>query len=405
DLLGIPIPNEVQGVSLVDAMNSDESALDRPLYAETLAPRLGFGWGELRALIDGKDKYIFGPRPELFDIRADPRELDNRLAGEAELGDRMQRRLAAFLRENAADNLDAAVSMDEETRQKLQALGYLGSGAGADEPIEEVLRQGGIPPQDTVTYINDISQVKIKIFRHQSLVALEILETLLDNDPENPSYLEMSVTANVQLGRLDEALAIIERARALDATSVATSTILLQLGSLYFYQGDLDKAEPLLRQSLDLEPLALGHYLLASVYTARGDLAAERAALEAALDADPSYAPARVDLAIRYAQAGDRERAARELDRALRDQPYFAKGYYNYGAFLVEGGDLDGALSQFERAVELDPNYWLGYLALVELSLALDKPTDAKQHYQTLLRRAPNRDETAQARERIEGIS
>ena len=45
-----------------------------PLYAETLAPRLDFGWSDLRAWRDGRYKYIRAPRPELYDLEADPAE-------------------------------------------------------------------------------------------------------------------------------------------------------------------------------------------------------------------------------------------------------------------------------------------------------------------------------------------
>ena len=43
-----------------------------PLYAETLAPRLDFGWSDLRAWRDGRYKYVRAPRPELYDLEADP---------------------------------------------------------------------------------------------------------------------------------------------------------------------------------------------------------------------------------------------------------------------------------------------------------------------------------------------
>ena len=55
------------------------------LYAETLAPRLDFGWSELRAWRDGRYKYIRAPRPELYDLEADPGETRN-LAGTSPRG-------------------------------------------------------------------------------------------------------------------------------------------------------------------------------------------------------------------------------------------------------------------------------------------------------------------------------
>src|SRR4029079_12171564 len=45
-----------------------------PLYAETLAPRLDFGWSDLRAWRAERSKYSRAPRPELYKLGSDPSE-------------------------------------------------------------------------------------------------------------------------------------------------------------------------------------------------------------------------------------------------------------------------------------------------------------------------------------------
>lgn len=404
DLLGLPIPDDVQGRSLAPVLRGDEDAEGledlsrRPLYAETLSPRLGFGWGELRALMRGDHKLIYGPRPELYDLGADPRELDDLFEREGELAERMERELSRFLVEHAAQDLDAAVEMDEETRRKLMALGYIGGGGDGAETITEELRSDGIPPQDRVGDISDLSLAKQLLFNRQPLRALEVVERLLDGHPENPTYLEMLATANLQLGRLERALEVIDEVRGMETASGVADRLLLPLGTLLFYRGEYERAEEVLGQSLEGESNAVAHYLLANIHSARGDRPAERAALEAALAADPTYASARVDLAIRHAQAGEREQAETELRRAMADQPYFAKAFYNYGAFLAEGGQLEDAVPQFRRAVELRPDYWQGYFALVSLHLGLEAWDEANRYLKTLEDRAPHSPEAARAR-------
>jgi arylsulfatase A-like enzyme len=37
-------------------------------------PLLQFGWSDLRVVREGHFKYILAPRPELYDLRADPNE-------------------------------------------------------------------------------------------------------------------------------------------------------------------------------------------------------------------------------------------------------------------------------------------------------------------------------------------
>ncbi len=404
DLLGVPLPEGVQGRSLGAEL---EGGAGEPadLYAETLSPRLAYQWGELRALLSEDRKYIFGPRPELFDLDADPREVSDLVAAEPETAEGLQRRLSRFLRDNAADDLDAAVAMDDETRQKLMALGYLAAAVGEVEAIEEVLRPGGIPPQDRVRDISDFSAAKQMLFSNRPLTALELIRGLVEGDPQNAFYRELEATANLQLGRLDAALASVEEIRRQGTVGEVTGRLLLQLGSLYFYRGEHDRAEALLRQSQEVEPGPVGRYLLANVYSARGQRPEERAELEAALEADPAYAPARVDLAIRLAQGGDGEAAEAEFRRAIRDQPYFPKAFYNYGAFLAGSGELGAAVEKFERAVELEPSYWQAYVALVQLYLALDQPEAAERHHRTLVSRAPESPEAEAVRKLIEETS
>ena len=45
---------------------------DAPSFAESLVPLLHYGWSDLRAVRDGRWKYILAPRPELYDLERDP---------------------------------------------------------------------------------------------------------------------------------------------------------------------------------------------------------------------------------------------------------------------------------------------------------------------------------------------
>src|SRR5439155_68246 len=75
DLAGLPFDG-MDGVSQRAAMGSGRGAA-RPVYSETLFPRYHFGWSELFAASDDRLRYIRAPRPELYDVRADPRETQN----------------------------------------------------------------------------------------------------------------------------------------------------------------------------------------------------------------------------------------------------------------------------------------------------------------------------------------
>src|SRR6266542_661640 len=112
---------KTEGRSLLDIANGRVEG-DRPLYAETYYPRLHYGWNDLHSIISGADHYIHAPKPELYDVVADPAELQNVLPD--------KRRIYTALRERIQPYIHAAAApaaVDEEQKQQLAALGYIGS--------------------------------------------------------------------------------------------------------------------------------------------------------------------------------------------------------------------------------------------------------------------------------------
>lgn len=398
DLLGIGGQFEFQGRSLRPELEG-HSRLPAIQYAETLSPRLSHALGELRVLFEGDHKFIFGPRPELFDLGSDPRELDNLVDSKPEKASEMKATLEDFLAGNAAEEPLQPGTVDEESRRRLEALGYLTSAAESEKPIKEVLRSEGLPPQDRVGDVNLMSRAKQLLFENKSHTALEAAAELLRRQPGDPMALEMLATASLQLGKIDEAVKYLEELRSLYPEGTQLSAKLaLQLGALMFYRGSLEEALVFLDDSQTLKPSAEGHYLISLVAVSMGDAARERSALEASLDLDPSYAPARAALAVSEARLGHFAEAERQFRRAVADQPYFAMGHYNLGAFLVDQNRLEESVSCFKRAVELDPGYTKPLLALVALSVEFGRDDEARRWFDRLLEQAPEGPDTVKAR-------
>ena len=89
-----PVPAD--GLSLVPALTGQAIPRDRVVYAESMYGRR-FGWSPLRAIRDDQFKYIEAPRPELYDLDADPFEehdLSRVQTGRVEV---MRARLAEFV--------------------------------------------------------------------------------------------------------------------------------------------------------------------------------------------------------------------------------------------------------------------------------------------------------------------
>jgi arylsulfatase A-like enzyme len=141
------------GVSLLAMMQGRQPPVDREAYAESLYPQR-FAWSPLRAIRDGRFKFIDAPRPELYDLETDPFE-------ERNLYDR--RRPLAHVMGGRIDALDDSnnprPSRGSEppasVRQRLAALGYVGTGnIGSSRPPQ------ALPdPKDCIGHVNSVSDV------------------------------------------------------------------------------------------------------------------------------------------------------------------------------------------------------------------------------------------------------
>lgn len=376
DFLGIPVPVGVQGRSLAPALRG-ETLSERPLYAETLSPRLSQNMGEMRALLDGRYKYVHGPRPELFDLAADPRELLDLAATRPDLALEMKAKLASFIRAHAAPPGENVVPLDEETRRQLMALGYLTGSASDAGSIREELRSDGVPPQDRAADATAMTQAKLALEQGRPFEARHIASLLLKESPDDPYFLAIYAAGSAQLGEFPEALEAIDRVLAQGPARSAIEVLLLDIARAYHHRGDRAEAEKLARRSLAVKPSPAAHYFLACVAAEQGRGDDEMRALEEALGLDPDFTPARVDRAVRLAQRGDRAAAEKEFGLALSGSPYDANARYNYGTFRLENGDVEGALSQFERAVVLAPEYARAHYAVVALLVRSGRRQDA----------------------------
>jgi arylsulfatase A-like enzyme/Tfp pilus assembly protein PilF len=401
DLLDLDRPAEgLDGRSLVPYMQGERPE-SRFHYAETLSPRLSHGWGELRALYAGPWKYVFGPRPELFDLSRDPDELRNRVAEEPEIAARMQRALSEYLEERSTGEARRAAAPDADTRRRLEALGYIQGGGAEEVEIREELNAEGTPPQDRVQRTSEISRIKEMLARQDALGARELAETLLAEDPESPYYLQLLASAEAQLGRYEEAIRILERGIEVGGGSHAAGA-LLEISRLLVRAERLEEALAQLERVREMEETVEGLHLLGTVAARLGRATAAVEAFEAALVLDASHAPSLVDLGVQRGRRGELEEAQELLRRAVAADPYSPKAQFNLGVSLLEAGRPQEAVGHFERATLLAPDYVNAYHAAGVARLRLGDRAAAGRMLEELDRRAPASEEARTLRQLLE---
>ncbi len=388
-----PGPSTLQGHSLVPFWR-DEVSGDRPLYAENLSPALTHGWGELRVWYEDELKFIHGPRSELYDLRADPAELRNLISTRPEDAARMRHKLVAFLENNALQGVSATEVMDESVMEQLAALGYLHVSGDGHEMVAEGLREGGVHPQDRVGDVNDMSTAKHFLFEGRFAEALPFTSRLMKADAQSPAYQELHGSALAGVGRMDEAWEMLQRMRARGKVS---ESFLLWMTNHRFSMGETEPALDVLEKFVEGRPSAKSAWSLANFYLRLDRKEAYRGALEQALELDPAFVQARMDLAIYHAEMGNPEIAEQGFLRALSDAPLDPRVHLNYGAFLLHGGWLQESGAHLRRAIDLAPKYLKAHLALVTLHLTAGERTEAEAVVAHLQNIAPQSEETRTA--------
>src|SRR5712691_1475398 len=97
DVLGAAKPKELQGRSLVEAMKGKTAGAPGENYAETYLPRIHFNWSELRGVRFRQYHFIDAPRPELYDLSADPHELKNLYSLQRAVSNEMRKSLGQLI--------------------------------------------------------------------------------------------------------------------------------------------------------------------------------------------------------------------------------------------------------------------------------------------------------------------
>ena len=384
DFLGIPAPAETQGRSLRPLMRADHGGKQdaTSYYAETLSPRLSYGWGELRVLFEGPYKYVHGPRQELFDLQQDPAENRNLAAERPAEKQRMERVLATFLARNASAGAGEAVhEADAGTRERLAALGYLSAAGEAPGAVKEELRSDGDPPQDRVVDVNLWTTVKDRLSEGDYLTAKELALELVSRDPQNGFYRAMLALAHVGLGQNDAAAKVAEGGGKVVA---ANETPYLEVARRLFAARQDDRALALARRIVTDRPSAAAHFALAEMHGAKGDREAMVASLQEALRLDPTHPQARMALAIHLAETGEEPRAEQEFRKLLAQNPRHASGRLNFGTLLLKTGRRDEGVAEIRRAIELAPTYWKAHLALLAALVDQGDTAEAERVFRAL---------------------
>ncbi|MGH9542853.1 MAG: sulfatase [Terriglobales bacterium] len=100
ELEHVALPPNIDAASLLPLLGAHFPASGggwgRAVYAESELPYLHYGWSDLRTIIASHYQYILAPRPELYDLAQDPREVHNLAGSDLALADTLRGRLLSL---------------------------------------------------------------------------------------------------------------------------------------------------------------------------------------------------------------------------------------------------------------------------------------------------------------------
>ena len=174
---GIPVPSQMQGQSLLRLAKTNTAA-DLPVYAGTEFPRLAFGWSPLASWRSGKYLYIRAPKPELYDLSADPSATKNLAATSKAIAQTLAAQIDSFDAHFSHDK-NASTQLSSSEMQKLASLGYVGLQKSASTSTVE-----GTDPKDAISIANQTLSAMADLNRGKLDQAIAAFQQVVTKQPE-----------------------------------------------------------------------------------------------------------------------------------------------------------------------------------------------------------------------------
>lgn len=285
---GIAAPPELNGESLFPLLEkkSDEKNA-RELFGETDYP-LRWGWAPLRALRTENSKLIEAPRPELYDLSADPKELKNLYAADGAKLQNLQAEMAKWEAKLPAPNNFAKSEKLPDPKDKIE--------------VQNLLHNAMLASDD-----------------NRSADARQFLEKAVQLDPTSTNALLQLGEIELAAGDYAKATLHLKRASQLRADDPNAA---YEAGEAMEESGDFAGARDALEASLNLAPSQMpARLLLGHVYLQLKDAKNAADQFEAALLVESDNTDGRLGLAEAQIQQLNFAGALPDLEALTKSDP------------------------------------------------------------------------------------
>ncbi|MCD4748982.1 MAG: sulfatase-like hydrolase/transferase [Thermoanaerobaculales bacterium] len=378
-LTEITPPNAGRLDGATDVLSSSQQE-ERDIYFEAMLPMFQYGWSPLRGLRQGSWQIINGRRSEIFNLSNDPRELVDLSESDPLQLEFLLEQVNAVISTDTTLDVDSSLDMKPSERAALEALGYLATTASA--------RPDPPDPRDLVTGHVHVELSRDLMAAGRSEEALREIDLMLKDDPENLAALNLKAQLFLQLGRMDEAEAILRRSLEFD---LRNSDVIANLGRLEMARGHFQAAIELARLGRkSRSPFGTFDVLEARALSALGREPEADELVRASLEKTPDDADLLLVRATQRIRAGQYREAEADLRHAVTVDPFHSPTRQALGQLLQSQGQNDQAIRVYEDLLRINPTNAATLLSIGQIILQTD-PLKAIPYLEESARLAPGK--------------
>jgi arylsulfatase A-like enzyme/Tfp pilus assembly protein PilF len=373
-----------EGLSLLPLIDGKEESTPRYAYSESVATRLQYGWSGLYSLRTNDYKFISAPRSELYDLRTDPKELQNKLDDERRVANAYKQELQ---RVRDASDKDAPktqeANLDTETMRNLASLGYIGGTSavvGDDKDLPD--------PKDKMHLFDSVGYAANLMSQDKYKDAEKVLRIVLKDDPNVPQAQLLLASTYQKLGQRDQAMQILDAYLKRDSHNVRALTAMAEILS---DNGKRAEVDALSHQILNIDPRnAHAYELIADGFMAAKDYNGALPALQKAVELQPKLSRSRINLAACYIALGRTGEASTMLNQIIAEYPKFPLAHYHLALLHEREGNAAAARAEYEAELANHPKTVAARFNLGELLMKTGDGAGAERELKTLVEQDPS---------------
>jgi len=391
DLLEIPIPDAIQGTSLLPLMEGNQATGENIAITETYYPRYHYGWSELKAIYSKNWKYILAPKEELYNIKEDSKESTNLTAEKKSLAKQLRTKLLYYLKKTSKNSIKPVKKkkISQKDLKNLKSLGYITSRVKPS-------KTGNMPdPKDKIQIANKLTSAELLIKKGEFDVALALLRVVLKSDPH---LIDVHINLGVVLSKkklYKEAKEQFEKALELDppdeyeGLNTQKAKVYYNLGLTALRLNEAEKAINYFENSKKNDPNVKNANLnMGYIYSLRKEDKKAIQYLKEEIRVNPESAIAHFLLANSFFYTSNYSEAEGHYKQAIKLQPDYPQAFDNLGNTLEQLGKNQEALKNYKMVIKLQPQFPEGHFILGNLLVKMENKKEALDYYQTALKLA-----------------